>query len=37
MRTDRDRILDISEAVQRIIEKLPSAKEEFILSDLLQV
>ncbi|MFA4850007.1 MAG: HepT-like ribonuclease domain-containing protein [Methanoregula sp.] len=37
MRTDHDRLLDINEAVQRIIEKLPSAKEEFIRSDLLQV
>jgi uncharacterized protein with HEPN domain len=37
MRTDHDRLLDISEAIQRIMEKLPSTKEEFIRSDLLQV
>jgi len=37
MRSDRDRLLDINEAIGRIIEKLPSAKEEFIQSDLLQV
>jgi len=37
MRSDRSRLLDIDEAVQRIMEKLPSTKEEFIQSDLLQV
>ena len=37
MRSDRSRLLDIDEAVQRIIEKLPSTKEEFSQSDLLQV
>lgn len=37
MRSDRARLLDIDEAVQRIREKLPSIKEEFIRSDLLQV
>ena len=37
MRSDRARLLDIDEAVQRIMEKLPSTKEEFIRSDLLQV
>lgn len=37
MRTDQDRLLDISEAIQRITEKLPPDKNEFIRSDLLQV
>ena len=37
MRSDRSRLLDIDEAVQRIREKLPSTKEEFSQSDLLQV
>ncbi|MGD0079551.1 MAG: DUF86 domain-containing protein [Methanoregula sp.] len=37
MRTDRDRLLDIVEAIQRISEKLPLGKKEFIESDLLQV
>lgn len=37
MRSDRSRLLDIDEAVQRIMEKLPSTKEEFSQSDLLQV
>jgi uncharacterized protein with HEPN domain len=37
MRSDRDRLLDINEAIQRIFEKLPPGKEEFIQSDLLQV
>jgi len=37
MRSDRARLLDIDEAVLRIMEKLPSTKEEFIQSDLLQV
>ncbi|MFA6226328.1 MAG: DUF86 domain-containing protein [Methanoregula sp.] len=37
MRSDRARLLDIDEAVQRIKEKHPSTKEEFIQSDLLQV
>jgi uncharacterized protein with HEPN domain len=37
MRSDRDRLVDISEAIQRIIEKLPPDKEEFTKSDLLQV
>jgi len=37
MRTDQDRLVDIREAIQRIMEKLPSSKEEFIRSDLLQV
>jgi len=37
MRSDRSRLLDIDEAVQRIMEKLPSTKEEFGQSDLLQV
>ena len=37
MRSDRARLLDIDEAVQRIKEKLPITKEEFIQSDLLQV
>jgi uncharacterized protein with HEPN domain len=37
MRSDRARLLDIDEAVQRIMEKLPSTQEEFIQSDLLQV
>jgi hypothetical protein len=37
MRSDHARLLDIEEAVQRIREKLPSTKEAFIQSDLLQV
>ena len=37
MRPDRDRLLDINEAIQRVMEKLPSDKEEFVQSDLLQV
>lgn len=37
MRSDRDRLLDIREAIERIYEKLPQANEEFIQSDLLQV
>jgi uncharacterized protein with HEPN domain len=37
MRSDRARLLDIDEAVQRIKEKLPITKEEFLRSDLLQV
>jgi len=37
MRSDHDRLLDINEAIGRIMEKLPSSKEEFIQSDLLQV
>jgi uncharacterized protein with HEPN domain len=37
MRSDHERLLDINEAIQRILEKLPSAKVEFIQSDLLQV
>lgn len=37
MRNDRDRLLDMSEAANRVMEKLPVAKDEFIQSDLLQV
>ena len=37
MRSDHDRLLDINEAIGRIMEKIPSSKEEFIHSDLLQV
>ncbi len=37
MRTDRDRLLDINEAIHRVLEKIPPTKEEFIQSDLLQV
>jgi len=37
MRSDKDRLRDINEAIQRIREKLPSGKEEFFQSDLLQV
>ncbi len=37
MRSDRDRLLDINEAIQRVLEKLPSDKEEFIQSELLHV
>lgn len=37
MRSDENRLRDISEAIDRIMEKLPSEKEEFIKSDLLQV
>ncbi len=37
MRSDRARLLDIDEAVQRIKEKLPITKEKFLQSDLLQV
>ncbi len=37
MRSDIDRLLDINDAIQRIREKLPLDKEEFVQSDLLQV
>lgn len=37
MRTDRDRLMDISEAIQRIAEKLPSVKDDFFRSDLHQI
>ena len=37
MRKDRDRLLDIREAVDRVREKLPVARDEFIRSDILQV
>ena len=35
--SDQDRLLDIREAIERILEKLPSKNEDFINSDLLQV
>jgi uncharacterized protein with HEPN domain len=37
MRNDRDRLMDICEAADRVREKLPKAKADFIASDLLQV
>jgi uncharacterized protein with HEPN domain len=37
MRSDRDRLRDIREAIHRIQEKLPASKGEFTGSDLLQV
>lgn len=37
MRRDRDRLRDISEAIVRINEKVPKAKEAFARSDLHQV
>jgi uncharacterized protein with HEPN domain len=37
MRKDRDRLLDICEAIEHIQEKLPQGKEDFMQSDLLQV
>jgi len=37
MRTDRNRLFDIKEAIERISEKLPPSKEEFAGSDLLQI
>jgi uncharacterized protein with HEPN domain len=37
MRSDRDRLADINQAIQRILEKLPADKDEFTKSDLLQV
>jgi uncharacterized protein with HEPN domain len=37
MRSDLDRLREISEAIDRIMEKLPHEKEEFLKSDLLQV
>lgn len=37
MRTDRDRLRDISDAIERINDKLPRDKAEFIRSDLIQV
>lgn len=37
MRSDRDRLSDILEAIRRISEKLPPTKGEFTGSDLLQV
>ena len=37
MRSDQDRLRDINEAIDRILEKLPPEKEKFMESDLLQV
>jgi uncharacterized protein with HEPN domain len=37
MRSDRDRLADIVEAISRIGEKLPDTKEEFLGSELYQV
>jgi len=37
MRSDRDRLTDIVEAIRRIGEKLPNTKEEFLGSELYQV
>ena len=37
MRTDRDRLRDIGEAIARIDEKIPQDKESFVRSDLHQV
>jgi uncharacterized protein with HEPN domain len=37
MRSDQDRLRDINEAIERIADKLPCEKEEFIRSDLVQV
>jgi uncharacterized protein with HEPN domain len=37
MRSDENRLSDFSEAIDRIAEKLPPEKEEFVKSDLLQV
>ncbi|MDD1682752.1 MAG: DUF86 domain-containing protein [Methanoregula sp.] len=37
MRTDLDRLRDIHEALERIAQKLPRAKEEFLQSDMHQV
>lgn len=37
MRSDRDRLTDIVEAIRRIGEKLPNTKEEFLRSELYQV
>jgi uncharacterized protein with HEPN domain len=37
VRSDRDRLADILEAIGRIRERLPPAQEEFQASDLLQV
>ena len=37
MRTDRDRLTDILEAIRCVREKMPVTKEEFLRSELLQV
>lgn len=37
MRSDRDRLDDILEAIQRIQEKLPHSKDEFDGSDFVQI
>jgi len=37
MRTDLDRLRDIREALEHIARKLPSAKKEFLASDMHQV
>ena len=37
MRTDFDRLRDIHEALEHIARKLPSAKKEFLASDMHQV
>jgi len=37
MRTDLDRLRDIHEALERIAQKLPRSKDEFLTSDLHQV
>jgi uncharacterized protein with HEPN domain len=37
MRTDLDRLRDIHEALEHIARKLPSAKKEFLASDMHQV
>ncbi len=37
MRSNRDRLRDINEAIDRILEKLPPEKPDFFKSDLLQV
>jgi hypothetical protein len=37
MRSNLDRLEDILDAINRIYEKLPETKEEFLGSDLLQI
>ena len=37
MRSDRDRLADILEAIGKIRERLPPVQEEFLASELLQV
>ena len=37
MRTDRDRLIDILDAIDKINERIPAEKTEFVQDELLQV